>query len=76
MGYGRQLALCVVIVSAFVVMVPTAFATPFDFIRIGDIDGFGSPLLRVWSGPLALRIRRLPIPMAMAGLSKPNFFRI
>jgi hypothetical protein len=41
MEYARRFAASAVVVAVFLLTASAAFATPFDLIRIGDIDGFG-----------------------------------
>ena len=43
MGHVRWSAARVVVVAAFFLAPTAAVATPFDYIRIGDLDGFGFP---------------------------------
>jgi len=41
MKHPRQLASFAIVLTAILITAPAVFATQFDYIRIGDLDGFG-----------------------------------
>ena len=41
MVHSSRLAACAAVVTAFIYAAPAASASPFTFVRIGDLDGFG-----------------------------------